>query len=198
VVDYILEKAHSSTPAGETQDFLKADVFRRWLRQNNGPIKTLFGGQGLQNLDAVAADLRRQSYNGVSAPGSPTATYANAVRKLPSGHGTSGVGGGILALIGEHLAEHASNMLGHGGIMSAAAGVAGIGGGLLMHSLRQAGIRTMNDLERLAMLHPPVARELLARVGQDGKIGPLAQRRIATAVQAVLGANASSNVQAQQ
>jgi hypothetical protein len=58
------------------------------------------------------------------------------------------------------------------------------------HALRQAGVHTLNDLERMAMLHPNVARELLARVAPDGTVGPMAQRRLAAAVQGVLGANA--------
>jgi hypothetical protein len=35
-------------------------------------------------------------------------------------------------------------------------------------ALRQAGVRTLNDLERMAMLHPNVARELPARVAAGG------------------------------
>ena len=56
----------------------------------------------------------------------------------------------------------------------------------------------MNDLERLAMLHQSVARELLARVGPDGRLGPPGQYRLAAAVQAMLGANAASDTQAPQ
>src|SRR6202008_3348982 len=100
---------------GDTQDCLKATTFRNFLRQNNGPLKALFGGQGLQNLDAVAADLRRGAYNGVSASGSPTATYAAAVRKLPGGHAGQGVGVSMLALLGERMAEGA----GHHGLVGA-------------------------------------------------------------------------------
>jgi hypothetical protein len=140
----------------------------------------------VQNLDAVAADMRRGAYSGVSAGGSPTATYANAVKRrglVPGGHGGEAVGVSVLTLLGEQLGEHVA---GHGLIGAAALPAAG----MAVHALRQAGVRTLNDLERMAMLHPNVARELLARVGPNGKVGPLAQRRLASAIQATLGASA--------
>jgi hypothetical protein len=78
-----------------------------------------------------------------------------------------------------------------GGVYGAIAG-AGLGvGGYLMHSLRQTGISTVNDLVGEAMLHPNVARELLGCVAPDGTLGPLAQRPLAAAMQGVLAANAA-------
>jgi hypothetical protein len=115
VVDYVLTKMSSGRAATETEDFLRADVFRKWVEASRKPLKVIFGGQGLQNLQAVAADLRRQSYSGVSASGSPTATYANAVRKLPGGHTGQGVGMSMLGVLGEQIGEHAlggHNLLG--------------------------------------------------------------------------------------
>ena len=64
VVDYILGRTSSTRAAAESEDFLNGNAFRQWLRQNTKPLKAIFGG-AVQNLDAVAADLRRQSYNGV-------------------------------------------------------------------------------------------------------------------------------------
>src|SRR6185312_13206699 len=102
---------------------------------------------------------------GVSASGSPTATYAAGVKRrnlAPGGHGGGVAGGTVLALLGERLAEG----VGHHGLLGAGAMA---GSGFLVHSLRQAGVTTRNDLERLAMLHPSVARELMARVRPDGQ-----------------------------
>lgn len=184
VVDYVLDRVTSTRAATETEDFLKADAFRRWLRPNAGALKKIFGGQGVQNLDAVAADMRRGAYSGVSAGGSPTATYANSVKRrnlVPGGHGGEAVATSMLAVLGEQLGEHVA---GHGLIGAAALPAAGIA----VHALRQAGVRTLNDLERLAMLHPNVGRELLARVGPDGRVSPVRQRRLAMAISAALGA----------
>lgn len=194
VVDYVLDRMTSTRAATENEDFLKADAFRRWLRTNTGPLKKIFGGQGVQNLDAVAADMRRGAYSGVSASGSPTATYANAVKRrglVPSGHGGEAVGMSVLTLLGEQAGEH---LAGHGLIGAVALPAAGFA----VHALRQAGVRTLNDLERLAMLHPQVARELLARVRPDGSVGPLVQRRLATAIQGMLGASAVRQTSAAQ
>ncbi len=195
VVDFILEKARSATPAGETEDFLKADVFRRWIRTNSKPLKELFGGQGVQNLDMVAADLRRGAYSGVSAGGSPTATYAAAGKRhnlVPGGHVGGGVGVTVLTLIGERLGEHVGE---HGLIGALALPALGVA----VHSLRQAAVRTINDVERLAMLHPSIARELMARVRPDGRVGPLAQRRLGAAIQATLGVGAvQQSIEAKQ
>jgi hypothetical protein len=184
VVDYVLDRMTSTRAATDTEDFLKADAFRRWLRPNAGALKKVFGGQGVQNLDAVAADMRRGAYSGVSAGGSPTATYANAVKRrnlVPGGHGGEAVATSMLAVLGEQLGEHVA---GHGLIGAAALPAAGIA----VHALRQAGVRTLNDLERMAMLHPNVGRELLARVGPDAKVSPVRQRRLAMAISAALGA----------
>jgi hypothetical protein len=192
VVDYILERAHSSSPAAGGEDFLRADTFRKWIRTHSAPLKTLFGGQGVQNLDMVAADLRRGQYSGVSAPGSPTATYANAVKRrglVPGGHGGS-VGTLMQTLVGEHLGE----LVGGHGVIGAVALPAL---GMAAHSMRQAGVQTVNDLERLAMLHPNVARSLLARVNTNGRVGKLAQGQLAKAVQGTLAANAMQRMQQQ-
>lgn len=89
----------------------------------------------------------------------------------------------VLTLPGEQMGEH---IAGHGLIGA----VALPAGGMAVHALRQAGISTVNDLERMAMLHPNVARELLARVGPSGKVGPLVQRRLSAAITATLGASA--------
>jgi hypothetical protein len=191
VVDFMVGKMSSSRAATESEDFLNAARFRKFIQANSGALKQLFGGQGVQNLDMVAADMRRSAYSGVSAAGSPTATYTNAVKRhklVPGGHGGTLGGLSLMAVIGEQLAEH----IGTHGLVGVAALPAG---GWLVHTLRQAGVQTRNDLERLAMLHPNVARELMSRVGPSGQVGPLPQRRLARAVQATLGANAVQQIQ---
>jgi hypothetical protein len=108
VVDYVLDRITSTRSATDTEDFLKADAFRRWLRPNAGALKKVIGGQGVQNLDAVAADMRRGAYSGVSAGGSPTATFANAVKRrnlVSGGHGGEATATSVLAVLGEQLGE---------------------------------------------------------------------------------------------
>ena len=184
VVDYIVEKARSATPSGESEDFLKPAVFRNFIRQNSGALKSLFGGQGVQNLDMVAADLRRQAQRVTATAGSDTA--ANVVKLQKTGMGLKeGAHLTALAVIGDQLGEAVGHAFGgaHAGLAGMVAGPLAAGAGYLVHSLRQSGIRTVNDLVREAMLNPNLARELMARVPESGQIGSRTLRRIGTALQ---------------
>ena len=182
VVDYITEKTRSATPANSAEDFQKAATFRTFIRQNNGALKALFGGQGVQNLDMVAADLRRQAtLNQQAITGSQTTPNALNVGKH-IGLKEGGFHGTALAVIGEQIGEMLAHATGHEGILGAAVGAGLGGGGFLIHALRQSGIATINDLVREAMLHPQLARELVAKTAQ-GKITPTLAHRIARAIQ---------------
>ena len=192
VVDYITDKTRSATPAGTGEDFQKAATFRTFIRQNNGALKALFGGQGVQNLDMVAADLRRQAQRTTATAGSDTAANITAARHY--GLKESGFHATALAVIGEQMGNVLSHAMGGEGILGQAAGAAIGGGGYLIHAMRQSGIATINDLVREAMLHPNVARELMAKA-QNSQIGPVASQRIARALQGTLTANAAQNQQ---
>jgi hypothetical protein len=194
VVDYITEKTRSATPAGEGEDFQKAATFRNFIRQNNGALKALFGGQGVQNLDMVAADLRRQAQRVTATAGSDTAANIAAGKKF--GLKETGFHATALAVIGEQLGSALSHAVGGDGMLGEVAGAVLGGGGYLLHAMRQSGIATVNDLVREAMLHPSVARELMART-QGGQIGPVAAQRIARALQGTLTANAAQQQEKQ-
>lgn len=191
VVDYILEKHSSTAPSGTSDvDFLKADSFRRWLRQNKEPLKVLFGGQGSQNLDMVGADLRRQAQRANATGGSDTQANRIATGKLGlAGQATHGIGITALTLIGERLGEVAG---GHGIIGAVGLPVLGAG----VHAMRQAGIRTVNDLVREAMLHPELARTLIQQV-KGNEINPIMTRRIGSALRSAVLADMTSEGESQ-
>ena len=182
VVDYIMERMSTTTPAGPgSVDFLKADTFRRWIRQNREPLRVLFGGQGAQNLDMVAADLRRQAQRASATTGSDTAQNITAGRKTGLTPVQHGVGITALTLIGEHIGEAI-----HGGTIGGMAGAVALPVlGHIIHSMRQSGINTINDLVREAMLHPDLARVLMQKAS-GSELGPIMQRRIATALQSAV------------
>jgi len=185
VVDYITEKTRSATPANSTEDFQKVATFRNFIRQNNGALKALFGGQGVQNLDMVAADLRRAATLQQQAiPGSQTTPNSmNVAKHSLIKHAKEGAPS-IMMLLGEQMGEHL-----HGGLMGMAGG-AFIGGVVLpkfaglISSMRQAGIDNVNTLVREAMLHPQLARELVAKT-QASNSATIAQR-LARAIQATV------------
>lgn len=66
--------------------------------------------------------------------------------------------------------------------------------GITTHALRQNGIKTKNDLERMAMLRPSVARDLTVQARPNETVGPLARGHLQAAVQAMFGANTINNV----
>jgi hypothetical protein len=146
----------------------------------------------VQNLEAVAADLRRQAYRpGVTGSNTAANLFGAKRAGLVHQHGPTAVGTTALAWIGEKLGEHVA---GHGLI---GMGVS-VAAGALFHMLRQRGINTMNDLLREAMLHPSVARELLRKVNPNGTIGKTAMSRIVTALQVAVAADSARGEEQQR
>lgn len=181
VVDYIVAQHSSAVPSAGGIDMMKAAGFRTWLNKYKGPMRALFGGQGMQNLEMVAADLRRQAQGPVAAAGSQTAVHqARGIR-----HAVGAVAHGapltVLTLLGEQAGEH----LGHGLIGAVALPALG----MAVHALHQAGIHTITDLTREAMLHPELARVLMEKAQSSKAISAMTQRRIATALQGAIMAD---------
>ncbi len=197
VVDFIQERMTSTAPAGtDDLNFLKGAVYRQWIDKNAAPLKVIFGGQGFQNLNAVGQDLRRVAQGTTATAGPDTAQKLLGAKRVGLVQG--GFHGTALAVIGEQIGEVLAHMVGGEGITGKVVGATVGGGGYLVHALRQAGIANVNDLVRQAMLNPMVARELLQRVGPNGTVGPVAQRRIATALQASLAAQAATHKETAQ
>jgi hypothetical protein len=188
VVDYIIEKTRGSQPTGAADDMMKADTFRRFIRGNSAPLKALFGGQGVQTLDMVAADLRRAAQRSSATGGSDTAANVAAGKRLNLA-GKQGAHLTALAVVGDMVGRLAEHAIGGEGMLGELAGVAAAGGGYLLHSLRQAGIATTNDLVREAMLHPALARELMQRADAEGALSAARQRRLAGALGAAVAAD---------
>ena len=182
VVDYIVAQHSSAVPSTGGVDMLKAAGFRSWIAKNKGPMRALFGGQGMQNLEMVAADLRRQAQGPVAAAGSQTAPHHARAARLAVGAVTHGVPLTVLTLLGERLGEH----MGEHGMIGAVA-VPAIG--MAIHAMQQAGVHTINDLVREAMLHPELARVLMEKAQASKTISAMTQRRIATALQGAIMAD---------
>jgi len=187
--DYIEQRFSSARPSGENTDFLKSNEFRKWIDERRDPLKVIFGGQGLQNLEMVAADLRRQAMATATpaTPGSDTAQKLSVMRK---DHG-SDFQPTAMAILSEQGGDVVSHILGaHEGVFGKLLGFGAGVGTLLLHTMKQAGISTKNDLIREAMLNPAVARELMTRASANNQISAMSQRRIARAIQASIVNNA--------
>ena len=180
VADYILQRVRGSL-AGDTTgiDLSSPRAFRKFVATNRDALKTLFGGQGVNNLDMVVADMRRTAQTQQRLPGQ-TGTSQDVVPLLKQALKGSFLGklsamageGGALALAGHQLL---SGNLWHG------LGLATVGGSaVLVHALRQAGMKRVADLELEAALNPALARDLVREMPQ--KIPASFQKRIANRI----------------
>lgn len=187
VVDYITKRFSGATPAEGDRNFLKSDGFQRFISMHGDALKTLFGGQGRQNLEAVAAELRRWAEMTTALPGSDTAQKYAAMRK--HGMAPHDAGHSTLSII---LAEHGGEQLGHlmeaGASATAGLGAGAIGGTWLINNFKRAGIETRNDLIGEMLLNPALFRELKARVDAKG-ITPALATRIARTLQGTVLSN---------
>ncbi len=188
VVDFLLDKfaPESAAPAGvEARGIIRAAGFRAWINTNKAPLRRLFGGQGIQNLEMVTASLRRGALRGEAIPGSQTApNLLNAARAgIHAAGGEKGIGFTVAALLGERLMD------GLGGVPLAGAGL-GIVGKALLDRLAASGRETINDLVGAAYLHPQVAKALLATIPKGGRVSGLAAKRLGAVLQQTLAAGA--------
>lgn len=183
VVDFIMHHTVKSADEGKA-GFIRSDMFRGWLEKNRGPLKEVFGGQGVNNLDMVAAALRRAAQKTNATGGSDTAPKLLAAKKHGFGM-KEGAHLTALAIIGDQLGEAVSHMLGEEGLVGHVAGPLFAGAGYLVHAMRQRGIETINDLVTDALLNPDVARALVERVPPTSKLSTIVQKRIAARLRAV-------------
>lgn len=180
-VDYIVDRHSSATPSTDGFDMLKAGGLRDWINRYKGPLRVLFGGQGMQNLEMVGADLRRQAMPPTALAGSQTAPHM--VRMARAGSGSHSPSTTLLALVGEHIG---SAMHGAGGIVGAGVGMIG---GNMWRGIQEAGIHTRNDLNAYAMLHPEVAKGLMERADASALARGAVQNRINSAFKAAITAD---------
>ena len=188
VVDWLQERMSSAQAANESENFLKSDQLQKWIAAHKPGLKILFGGQGLQNFEMIAADLRRQAQRATALAGSRTSTDV-AAGKMLGGHNGHSIFSFLAGETAGRVAEHFLHI--------PLSGEAGGALGVVINSLRQHGIDTVAALRREALLHPDLARVLMERV-QNGKPGPVLARRLAARLQATLLSNQVQRQEDQQ
>jgi hypothetical protein len=199
--DYIIKRLSTLAPEGPSErNMLSAQRFRGFVEDNKTALRDLFGGQGINTLDAIAANMRRSAQRSVAAAGSDTVPKALAVAKeglMPREKPHMSLIGGI---IGEHLPEIFGVM--HPAVkiattsrpLRALPGTRGpvIGGAtlnILRSRLRAAGMRRESDLMVASLLHPQTVGARVLAFAKAEKPTGLMARQLSVALQSLVAAN---------
>jgi hypothetical protein len=146
VVDSIADRFISNTEAATTgQGLIKSDQFQTFIRANRDALRQVFSEPELNSLNAIAKDLQRanRSVTAVKLPG-----QSNTAQDLHASLLGKVVG------LARHGADAGSGFLGS---------VASVAGSTVGAAMRAAGMRSVDDLVREAMLNPALAQRLLAK-----------------------------------
>ncbi|CAM6001451.1 unnamed protein product [Sphagnum balticum] len=176
---------------------VKQKQFNEYINKYRQGIKNLMSGTGWQSIDRVGREITRTQDAATRTALGNSATaerlMANRLNKMkPQKHSDT-----VYALIadrfGENLADLARERMGREGesgpgqaLMHLLGGPVLAGatlfGSTLIKSMHAANIKNANDLRVAMFLHPEIANLLLQRVGPDGKITGLWQKKFAAAL----------------
>lgn len=172
VADYInLRFIGNTEGATSGTDMVRSDAFQQFLRQNVPALKQVLSGPEIMTLQAVAADLKRsnRSIAAVKLPGGSNTTQdINAVAKAAGAQSWLAriLSPGALASAGA-----AAGSMTAGGIGAAAGAGGGAQLGRVIEAMRHAGLQSVDDIVRDALLNPERARALLAQVKGEPTTG---------------------------
>jgi hypothetical protein len=162
VVEYMLRDLRGNVAAGDTgTTLLRSDVFQTFVRKTPQALAQIFSPDQVKAMQDVAADLQRAnlSLTATKLPGgSNTPQDLAAAAKHGGGAHQSVLTQVVIAEALGGVAERVAGPLGK---------IAGIGT-LVLNGMRQAGLRRVDDLVTQAMLHPELARTLLAKAPAPG------------------------------
>lgn len=172
VADYVKLRFIGNTEgAASGTDMMRSDAFQQFLRQNAPALRQVLSGPEIMTLQAVAADLKRsnRSIAAVKLPGG--SNTAQDMAALAKGTGAQSWLARILSPTALASAGAAAGSFTAGGIGA----VAGAGGGAqlgrVIEAMRQAGLQSVDDIVRDALLNPERARALLAQVKGEPTTG---------------------------
>lgn len=185
VVDHIQNEIRNAST-----DFYKPEIFQRFVRRNITPLKVLFGGQGANNLEMVAADLRRTQQQVLTKAGTAGSdTAQNLALAAKHGGAKHSVLSWLMTVGGPILGEHVVEAVGGHPVAGIALGAIPA----MASALRQRGIAKLNELVDEAMLNPDLARELVSKV--SGPPSLTLQKRLASRLVATLPGMAANAAQ---
>ncbi|MFG1341372.1 hypothetical protein [Xanthobacter autotrophicus] len=165
MADYVhLRFIGNTEGATSGADMMRSDAFQQFLRQSVPALKTVLSGPEIMTLHAIAADLKRsnRSVAAVKLPGQSN-TVQDALAVGQAGGAQSWLSRllspGALASAGAAAGSMAS-----GGLGAAAGAGGGAHLGRVIEAMRQAGLASVDDIVKDALLNPDRARALLAKV----------------------------------
>ncbi|MBB3411197.1 hypothetical protein FHT87_005150 [Rhizobium sp. BK316] len=156
IVEHMENRLISNTEAGTSgRNLIKSDQFQTFLGKNFTALRQVFSDEELNTMRAIAQDLKR-------------ANRSIASSKLPGGSNTAqdtaaiaahSMKESLLSKIVTHIVGGGAGFLTTGPVGLAA----GVVGSHVLGSMREAGIRNIEDLIRDAMLNPDLAKALLMK-----------------------------------
>jgi hypothetical protein len=142
---------------------IRSNAYQNFVKQNAPALRTVFSEPEVNSMQAIADDLQRsaRSKQMLLVPGTPSEGQPSVLRKIIAETAGAAVGGAVS----------------HTPLVGPAIGWLGV---KVVNALRDAGISRTDELVREAMLHPEVAKALLAKVPKHP--GPTAGNHLAAAL----------------
>lgn len=190
IVDHITGKLISNTEAATSRkNLINSDQFQTFIKQNEPTLREVFKPAEVDSMKSVAADLNRanRSVTAVKLPG-----QSNTAQDMRATQKDSFFSKLLPYWGGEEIGRAIGSVFGWPG--SAVGALAGMKVGSLVNSMRDAGIKRVNDLLKEALLNPEVAKSLLQKTSgaaAPNVAGLLAQRLARASMYATENANES-------
>ncbi|MFG1306015.1 hypothetical protein V5F34_17990 [Xanthobacter autotrophicus] len=162
VADYIADRFIGNTEAGTSQEkLMRSERFQEFVKLSAPALKQVFSGPEIMVLHAIAADLSRSNRT-AKLPG-----RSNTVQDLLAVGNASGAESWLSRLLSPGAlasAGAAAGSMASGGLGAAAGAGGGAHLGRVIEAMRQAGLSSVDDIVKDALLNPERARALLAKV----------------------------------
>lgn len=183
VADYVKQELRSNAVAGDTAErAFKMDAFQTFVRRAAPALRHIFEPEEIEGMQNIGTDMQQsnRSIVGTKLPGGSN-TAQDIAAGLKHGEARPSVLGLLIAAeaAGE-AAQHIAGPLGR------AVGMVLVP---LTNAMRQQGLQKVDDLVTQAMLHPELARALLAKVPAGSFAQPVA-RNAARQIMALSGVSA--------
>lgn len=157
VVEYMKDRLISNAEVATSgKNLIKADAFQTFIAKNHTALRQVFNDQEIGSMRAIAQDLKRanRSITAAKLPGGSNTAQDLAAMSENNLHQS------LLSRLFTHALSVAAGLTGIGGISGAVIG--GLGSRALL-SAREAGIQTVEDMVKRAMLDPDLAKSLLMK-----------------------------------